>query len=193
MSNRMSSSAPKHAPGAPRMPFALLILGLIGGSLCLLLALNTASAANEVRRHDLAVTDASVADSLVQLDNDVNSSAAPQNLAAAAAALGMVPANNPAFLVIGADGKVRLMGSPGAATAPAVRVAPTKPSPSSTPSSSASAAGKASGSPSSSATTTGTAKSGTASSSAHTTPTSSNTPTPSPTPTPNTTLPGGPR
>jgi len=178
----MSSAAPKHAPGAPRTPFALLVLALIGGSMCALLALNTASAANEVRRHDLAVKDAAVADAAVQLNNDVNASAAPQNLAAAAAALGMVPADKPAFLVLGADGKVHLMGSPGAATAPAVRLVSPKSSttPSkTTPTSSTSASGS---STPSGAKTSPTGK---------TTPTS--TPTPTPTPTPNTTLPGGPR
>ena len=48
----LRSRAPKHAPGAPRTPFALLVFGLIGAALCLLLALNTASAANELRRHE---------------------------------------------------------------------------------------------------------------------------------------------
>lgn len=175
---------PKHAPGAPRVPFAILVFGLIVGSMCALLALNTASAANEVRRHNLAVSDAAVSDQIVQLNNDVNESAAPQNLAAAAAALGMVPANNPAFLVIGADGKLHLMGSPGAATAPVVRVAPVKasttPTPSTTPTS---------GTPTSSTSPTGKASGSTSKS----TPTPTTTPTPTPTPTPNTTLPGGPR
>jgi len=185
------SSQPKHAPGAPRMPFALLLLALIGGTMCALLALNTASAANEVRRHDLAVKDAAIADATVQLNNDVNASAAPQNLAAAAAALGMVPANNPAFLVLGADGKVHLMGSPGEVTAPAVRVvvpkSSTSPSSSATPTSSSSKSASGTSSPSG----TKTGSSGKTTPTGPTSPTS--TPTPTPTPTPNTTLPGGPR
>ena len=41
----------------------------------------------------------------------------PGNLAAAAAALGMVPAGNPAFLEIGADGAVQVLGSPAPASA----------------------------------------------------------------------------
>ena len=43
-------------------------------------------------------------------------SAAPAQLAAAAAALGMVPASNPAFLIVGANGSVRVMGSPSPAS-----------------------------------------------------------------------------
>ena len=62
----------------------------------------------------------------MQLNNDVAASAAPGNLAAAAAALGMVPAGNPAFLVIGADGMVRVLGSPAPASARRSYVAPTK-------------------------------------------------------------------
>jgi hypothetical protein len=84
--------------------------------MCLLLALNTASAANEVARHDLAANDQSAAAQLVQLENDVQASAAPANLAAAAAALGMVPAGNPGFLEIGKSGRVRVLGSAAAAS-----------------------------------------------------------------------------
>ena len=89
----------------------LLIVGLMAGGLCLLLALNTASAANEVARHDLTSNDQSAAAQLVELENEVQASAAPANLAAAAAALGMVPAGNPGFLEIARNGTVRVMGS----------------------------------------------------------------------------------
>jgi hypothetical protein len=99
------------------VPFALLVTGLVLGGLVLLLVLNTFSAANELRRHDLASRDASVAAQLEELQNEVADSAAPANLAAAALALGMVPAGNPAFLVIGSDGSVQVMGSAAPATA----------------------------------------------------------------------------
>lgn len=114
-------SAPKHAP---RVPFAVLVVGLIVGGMALLLALNTASAANELRRHDLAGKDATVGAQVQELQNEVAASAAPANLAGAAAALGMVPAANPAFLVIGADGSVRVLGSPAPVSLPPVVVQP---------------------------------------------------------------------
>jgi hypothetical protein len=104
-----AATAPKHAS---RTPFAVLVVGLIVGGMALLLALNTASAANELRRNDLAGRDAGVGAQVQQLEIDVAASAAPGNLAQAAAALGMVPAENPAFLVIGSDGSVRVLGSP---------------------------------------------------------------------------------
>jgi hypothetical protein len=172
--------APKHAP---RVPFALLVLGLLVGGLVALLALNTASAANELQRHDLAAKDASIAANLEQLNNEVAASQAPGNLARIAAQLGMVPAGNPAFLQIDPNGTVRVLGSPGPATAPPVQ-APSTPHPKKKPKST------------SSATSTGPKSTGTASA-GHTStrPTPHSTPTPTPTPTPNatTTLPGGTR
>jgi hypothetical protein len=172
---------PKHAP---RVPFALLIGGLLIGGMSLLLLLNTASAANEVHRHDVATQDESVAAQVQELQNEVAASAAPQNLAAAAAALGMVPALNPAFLVVGPDGAVKVMGKPAPAS-------PAYIPPPATPTHTATATDT------STATTTATAtssKSADAPHGAHDTDTStSSTPTltPSPTPTPTVTLPGG--
>lgn len=184
--------APKHASRAPRTPFALLVLGLIVGGMCALLALNTASAANEVGRHTIAAKDQSVAAQLVQLQNDAQASSAPANLAAAAAALGMVPAGNPAFLEIGPDGRVRVLGSPAPATAaPVIVPKPTKAKPKPTPTSTKSTDKKPK-----SATKTVTTKSAPTSSHAPTSTAKhspSPKPTPTPTPTPNSTLPGGTR
>jgi hypothetical protein len=109
-----AGSAPRHGG---RTPFVLLILGLLGGGLVLLLGLNTVSAANELRRHDFASRDQSIAASLVELRNAVAASAAPQNLARHAAEYGMVPAGAPAFLVVGASGTVRVLGSAAPASA----------------------------------------------------------------------------
>lgn len=117
----MSRPAPKHAP---RVPFALLLVGLLVGGLAVLLVLNTASAANEVRRHDLAARDNSVAARVEHLRNEIARSQAPGNLAQVAAGLGMVPAGNPAFLELRADGKATVLGSPAPATAPALAAPP---------------------------------------------------------------------
>jgi hypothetical protein len=166
--------APQHAS---RVPFALLVTSLIAGGLGLLLLLNTASAANEVRRHDISARDASIAARLQQLQIEVAASAAPGNLALAAAALGMVPAVNPAFLVVGTDGSVRVMGSPAQVSVAAV---PKRAHPKKTAKSSSTSAAS-SKSATSSATST-----------AHSTAThTSSQPAPSPTPTPTLTLPGG--
>jgi hypothetical protein len=102
--------------GSRRAPFAMLLFALLGGGLVLLLGLNTASAANELRRHDLAARDEAVAASIVALRNAVAASAAPENLAAHAAQYGMVPAGDPAFLLVGKTGAVRVLGRPAPAT-----------------------------------------------------------------------------
>lgn len=175
----------KHAGRAPRLPFAALITGLIVGGLSLLLLLNTASAANEVHRHNLADRDAGIAAQVQGLQNAVAASAAPQNLANAAAALGMVPAMNPAFLVIARDGRVRVLGSPSPVTGFAVAVPP-HPAPRTT---TATATDTSTASTTSAATTSSTATT-TSTAQPHGTDTSS-TPTPTPTPTPTLTLPGG--
>jgi hypothetical protein len=165
---RPDRAAPKHAP---RVPFALLVAGLIVGGMCALLALNTASAANELARHDLAAKDSDVAARLVQARNQVAASAAPDALLRAAAALGMVPATAPAFLRVGADGKVTLLGSPAPALAAPVPPPPTTPKPKPTPTKATKAA-----------TAHGVAK--------KKKPAHPKSPTPTPTPTPTTTLGG---
>ena len=187
---------PKHAPQAKRAPFALLILGLVVGGMCLLLALNTASAANEVARHDLAANDQSAAAQLVQLENEVQASAAPANVAAAAAALGMVPAGNPGFLEIGKSGRVRVLGSAAAASPLPVVI----PHPAPTTSAAAKHVAKHANKHQLKTTTRTSKKTSKTSKTTNTktagkpTPSSTPTapkPTPTPTPTPATTLPGG--
>ena len=111
-----------------RVPFGVLVVGLLAGGLALLLGLNTLSAANELRRHSVSQKDQVVAAEVQQLREDVAASAAPGNLARVAEGLGMVPAGNPAFLVIGRNGRVHLLGSAAPATAPPLPTqAPPKP------------------------------------------------------------------
>jgi len=173
-----------HRPAhAPRVPFALLVVGLIVGGMGLLLVLNTASAANELRRHDIAARDAQIADNVQQLSNDVAASAAPANLADAAIALGMVPAGNPGFLRVGANGKVTVLGSPGQATLPPQVAPPSTPKPKPTAKPKVTARLR----PTGTATPTGKATTST-SGSPKPAPTK-----PTPTPTPTVSLPGGPR
>jgi len=204
MSDRRTSPA-KHAPRARRTPFVLLILGLLIGGMGLLLALNTASAANEVARHDLAANDQSAAAQLVELENEVQASAAPANLAAAAAALGMVPAGNPGFLEIGTTGRVRVLGS-AAAASPLPVVIP-HPAPTSTAHKPKQATKKADRSKAKSDAKKAASKTAKRTAGTHNatstransprsrsttpTPTPKPTPKPTPTPTPETTLPGG--
>jgi hypothetical protein len=184
---RRSKSGPRdgRGPRGPRLPFAVLITALIVGGMALLLVLNTVSAANELRRRGLAIKDASVAAQVQELRNQVAASAAPAKLAVAAAALGMVPANNPAFLIVAADGSVRVMGSPAGARGIPIATVHHKKKKKPAKSSSTSSAAKTT--PATSSSSTGRSGRPTSSSPTASTPV----PTPTPTPTPTVTLPGG--
>jgi hypothetical protein len=188
------------------MPFAVLLLGLVVGALALLLALNTASAANELDRHKAASADAQLSAQLIELQNRIAASAAPANIARVATDLGMVPAGNPAFLRQGEDGHYVVLGSPAPASAPPLPVPAKKktPKPSTTPTTTpprtpATSPAKSTGTPSGAATRAGgttPAKPTTTrptTTRPTTTPPAAPTPTPTPTPNPTISLPGGAR
>jgi hypothetical protein len=128
---------------APRIPWhrrlplpALLAIMLVGG-LCTLLALNTASAAQELKQRSLTDSNAALSDQEQQLMRDLAAKQAPAALAAAAAAQGLVPNSNPAFLRLNADGSVTVLGSPAPASLPPAPVTPSpkvSASPAATPS-----------------------------------------------------------
>jgi len=110
------------------------MLLLLGGGLCTLLVLNTASAAGEVRERELAAQNRALSDTEQDLRRQVAGLEAPAALASAAAALGMIPGDHPAFLVINADGSVSVLGDPQAATLPPPPAPATPaPDPSATP------------------------------------------------------------
>jgi hypothetical protein len=124
------------------VPLPVLLGGMLVAGLCLLLTLNTASAPQELRQRELTDSNASASDLEQQLVRDLASRQAPAALASAAAAQGLVPNPNPAFLRINSDGTVTVLGSP---TPASVVVVPGTPSAS--PSASKSASPTASGRP----------------------------------------------
>ncbi|SDJ14624.1 hypothetical protein SAMN05444157_1967 [Frankineae bacterium MT45] len=127
MSAQVSTSRPR------RLPFALLIMGLVLGGLCALLALNIAAAADELRRHELAATNQDLVGEVQQLSAQVAAAQAPAALATAATKLGMVPAGNPSFLVIAPNGKASVRGTPVAAVAPPTPTPTPTPAPTTVP------------------------------------------------------------
>jgi len=125
----------KRAPGAGRKRLPLpVVLGLmLVAGLCALLALNTASAAQEITQRHLSDSNGAASDTEQQLLRDLAAKQAPGSLASAASALGLVANPNPAFLRINPDGSVTILGSPTPASKPPV------PTPTATPKPSASA------------------------------------------------------
>jgi hypothetical protein len=125
---RSVGAGPARRAAPRRAPFILLICGLLAGGLCVLVVLNTASAAAELRRHDVTAANAGLAEDLEQLRSQLAANEAPDALAAAAAKLGMVPNGNPGFLIVRPNGKASVLGSPTPA-APAAVPVPATPTP----------------------------------------------------------------
>jgi hypothetical protein len=117
---------------ARRVPFAVLVVGLLLAGLWALLALNTAAAAAEVQARQITSDNANRLDEVEQLQIDINAKQAPGVLASAAAKLGMVPDTSPVFLSIRPDGSVVVLGTPSPVSGPAATPATTTP-PATTP------------------------------------------------------------
>ena len=94
---RAVAARPAGRAGPRRAPFIVLICGLLAGGLCVLVVLNTASAAAELRRHDVTAANAGLAEDVEQLRSKLAANEAPDALAAAAAKLGMVPNGDSGF------------------------------------------------------------------------------------------------
>lgn len=104
--------------GAPRLPFVLLIIGVLTAGLVGLLLLNTATASGSFREHDLQQQGSDLSVRAQSLQRDVGALDTSEALAAAARRLGMVPGGPPVFLVIRSDGRSTVIGTPIGATAP---------------------------------------------------------------------------
>ena len=100
---------------APRLPFAVAVVGLLVAGLIGLLVLNTVLGKDAFRLHELQVQGRQLADREQSLTREVEALRSPSSLAAKASALGMVPAGPPAFLRL-PDGAV--LGSAEPALAP---------------------------------------------------------------------------
>ena len=121
------------------IPFALLILGVLAIGLVGLLMLNTAMDGNSVKMEQAQQQQAALTDREQQLSQQLAGLSAPSSLASEAAALGLVPNPQPAFInpTTGA-----VLGTPSPAPTPSPTPTPT---PTSTPTPSGSASATASG------------------------------------------------
>ncbi|AEH10427.1 MULTISPECIES: hypothetical protein [Protofrankia] len=87
---------------APRAPFVILLLLLMGAGLMGLLLLNTALAQSAFKVHDLGQDSSDLMDEEQALSMRLDNLSDPANLAARAAQLGMVPGGIPYYLPAGA-------------------------------------------------------------------------------------------
>ncbi|WP_433521919.1 hypothetical protein ACQPZ2_32460 [Nocardia pseudovaccinii] len=97
---------------ASRIPFVAAIIALLGCGLALTLLLTTRSAEDSYQLGDARATNRKLADERAALQREVEAADSAPELAARARELGMIPAKDPARLVIGPDGGVTVIGKP---------------------------------------------------------------------------------
>ena len=110
------------APG--RAQFVLTVMVLLGIGLVATLWLSTAAAADSYRLQDARAEARDLSERSERLHRDVAALQSPPALAQRATELGMVPAKDPARLVVAPDGTSTVVGEPTAAVAPPAAAAP---------------------------------------------------------------------
>lgn len=95
-----------------RGPFIVLVLALVIIGTIGLLVLNTVIAADSFRMEQLIQRNAELAVVEQGLQRQIADGLSPQALAAAARDLGMIPAGQPGFILVGPDGSIVIQGSP---------------------------------------------------------------------------------
>ncbi|WP_051132984.1 hypothetical protein [Nocardia paucivorans] len=97
---------------AGRIPFVVAIMVMIGCGLALTLLLTTRAAEASYQLGDARAVNRALADERAALRREVAAADSPPELAARARELGMIPAMDPARLLVGPDGKVTVIGEP---------------------------------------------------------------------------------
>lgn len=108
----------EHIAAASRAPFVVLVMVLLAAALVATLWLSTAAAADSYRLQNAREAARNLTERSEQLGREVATLETAPELARRARELGMVPAADPARLVLGPDGEVAVVGDPEAATAP---------------------------------------------------------------------------
>jgi hypothetical protein len=125
---RAQRSGPRHAcsdsADAGRTPFVMLVMALLGMALVATLWLSTAATADSYHLESARKDARNLTERSEGLSRTVATLETAPELARRARELGMVPAGDPARLIVRADGAVVLVGQPRRATAPAPPPAP---------------------------------------------------------------------
>jgi hypothetical protein len=118
---RAQRTAPRH--GCPdsadaRTPFVMLVMALLALALIATLWLSTAATADSYHLENARKTVRTLTERSEGLSRAVATLETAPELARRARELGMVPAGDPARLIVGSDGTVTLIGEPRRAVAP---------------------------------------------------------------------------
>lgn len=119
---------PRPLARTPRTPFVVLVMGMTVAGLVGLLVLNTAMQKNAFELAALQERSTTLATRQAALEAEVGTRSSPENLAAKAGDLGMVPNANPVFLRM-SDGKVIGRAEPARAGTNLPGIRPPGPSP----------------------------------------------------------------
>ncbi|MGH3793929.1 MAG: septum formation initiator [Pseudonocardiaceae bacterium] len=114
----VSQTGSQSPAAANRASFVVLVMVLLSAALVATLWLSTAAAADSYRLQHSQDTARDLTEHSEQLGREVASMETAPELARRAVGLGMVPAGDPARLVVGPDGAVAVVGTPKAATEP---------------------------------------------------------------------------
>jgi hypothetical protein len=124
---RPTTTAKPAEDGKGTAPFVLLIMVLLTGGLVATLWLSTAAAADSYRLDEARQVARDLSEQSERLHRDVEAAQSAPALAAAARAQGMVPAGEPAVLLVAPDGSTQVIGDPRPAEAIAPPVTPAAP------------------------------------------------------------------
>ncbi len=103
---------PRGSVMATRIPFVAAILALLGCGLALTLLLTTRAAEDSYLLSDARKLNQTLADERAALQREVEAADSAPELAARARELGMIPAKDPARLVVAPDGSIIVIGDP---------------------------------------------------------------------------------
>ncbi|WAL63668.1 hypothetical protein ORV05_22000 [Amycolatopsis cynarae] len=101
-----------------RASFVLLVMVLLAAGIATTLLLSTQAIADSYRLEQIREENANLAEQSERLQRAVGQAGSPSSLAERAKALGMVPADDPAHLMVRPDGSIGVVGDPHKATAP---------------------------------------------------------------------------
>ena len=118
-STSVPKGRPERKPGsAGRATFVILVMALLVGGVVATLWFSTQATADAYRLEQAKKDTQALSVRVAQLQRQVAEQDSAPVLGARAQQLGMVPAGDPAHLVVGPDGSVALIGTPSAAHAP---------------------------------------------------------------------------
>ncbi|MGW0252571.1 hypothetical protein ACWDYH_38690 [Nocardia goodfellowii] len=117
---------------ATRIPFVAAIIALLGCGLALTLLLTTRAAEDSYQLSDARSLNRKLSEERAGLQREVEAADSAPELAARARELGMIPAKDPARLIIAPDGTISVIGDPTpaqGAPAPPLNTPPAQPAP----------------------------------------------------------------